>query len=94
MDIACFFKGSIKEEVIKILDSCGFDSEYGIDNLIGKSLLSIQGGLIRMHDLLVEMGKEIVRKGSGNELGRQSRIWDMDDFYRILHNKEVMSFLN
>ncbi|KAF3447684.1 hypothetical protein FNV43_RR08387 [Rhamnella rubrinervis] len=41
LDIACFFRGHHKTSAIKILDSCAFNSEYGISNLIAKSLLSI-----------------------------------------------------
>ncbi|KAF3447682.1 hypothetical protein FNV43_RR08385 [Rhamnella rubrinervis] len=89
LDIACFFKGRRKHDVIEILDSCGFDSQYGISNLVGKSLLSInEVDEIWMHDLLEEMGKDIVRRASGNELGRQSRIWNSDELYQILQNKE------
>ncbi|KAF3447862.1 hypothetical protein FNV43_RR08568 [Rhamnella rubrinervis] len=89
LDIACFFKGHHKAATIKILDSCAFNSEYGISNLIAKSLLSITGsGRIWVHDLFEDMAKYIVQKESGNQLARQSRIWDKDDLYQILVNKE------
>ncbi|KAF3457355.1 hypothetical protein FNV43_RR02012 [Rhamnella rubrinervis] len=104
LDIACFFNGFDKDDVIQILNSCGFEPIIGISNLINKSLLSINEVSpdtfnikvpgcdpkyrIWMHDLLQEMGKEIVRKESDNELGRQSRIWDTDDLYHILENEE------
>ncbi|KAF3447674.1 hypothetical protein FNV43_RR08377 [Rhamnella rubrinervis] len=92
LDIACFFRGRREIDFIQILDSCGFNSEYGISNLIAKSLLSINKyGTIWMHDLLEEMAKDIVRKESGNELARQSRIWNKDDLYQILVNKEGMN---
>nr|XP_048336856.1 disease resistance protein RUN1-like [Ziziphus jujuba var. spinosa] len=40
-----------------------------------------------MHDLLQEMGKEIVRAKSRNEPGRCSRIWNYDDLCHVLeHN--------
>ncbi|KAF3447680.1 hypothetical protein FNV43_RR08383 [Rhamnella rubrinervis] len=89
LDIACFFKGYPKTNVIRILDGCEFNSEYGISNLIAKSLLRItEHDMIWMHDLLEETAKDIVRKKSRNELARQSRIWDKDDLYQILVNKE------
>ena len=99
LDIACFFSGFDKDDVIQILNSCGFEPIIGISNLIDKSLLSINEygygkSKIRMHDLLQDMGKEIVRKESGNEVGRQSRIWDAVDLHHILENREVMCFLN
>ncbi|KAF3447685.1 hypothetical protein FNV43_RR08388 [Rhamnella rubrinervis] len=89
LDIACFFRGCLKTYAIGFLDGCGFKSEYGISNLIGRSLLSITGfGMIQVHDLLQDMAKHIVRKKSRNVLGRQSRIWNMDDLHQILVNKE------
>ncbi|KAF3447679.1 hypothetical protein FNV43_RR08382 [Rhamnella rubrinervis] len=89
LDIACCFRGYNETEVIEILDSCGFNSKYGISNLIAKSLLSIiEHGRIWMHDLLEEMAKDVVRKESGYELARQRRIWNKDDLYQILVNKE------
>lgn len=41
LNIAYFFKKYDKNLVIEILDSCGFDTEYEITNLVDKSLLSI-----------------------------------------------------
>nr|XP_048322039.1 disease resistance protein RPV1-like isoform X2 [Ziziphus jujuba var. spinosa] len=39
-----------------------------------------------MHDLLQEMGKEIVREKCCTEPGRRSRLWDNDDLYHVLEN--------
>ncbi|KAF3447865.1 hypothetical protein FNV43_RR08571 [Rhamnella rubrinervis] len=51
LDIACFFRGCLKTYAIGFLDGCGFKSEYGISNLIGRSLLSITGfGMIQGTD--------------------------------------------
>ncbi|KAF3437652.1 hypothetical protein FNV43_RR20408 [Rhamnella rubrinervis] len=87
LDIACFFNGYDRDQVIEILDSRGFDSEYGISNLIEKFLLSIQNNKLHMHDLLQEMGKEIVLNESRDEPGKRSRIWNVVDFYHILENE-------
>ena len=80
------------------MSSCDLEPKIGISNLIDKSLLSINDEygirMIWMHDLLQEMGKEIVRKVSGNDLERQSRIWDAVHLRCILENSEVMCFLN
>ncbi|KAF3437650.1 hypothetical protein FNV43_RR20406 [Rhamnella rubrinervis] len=86
LDIACFFNEYDKDNVVQVLDSCGFDSKYGISNLIGKSLLSIRHNELHMHDLLQDMGKKIVQKESPNEPGGQSRIWDPNDFFHVIEN--------
>nr|XP_024923478.2 disease resistance protein RPV1-like isoform X2 [Ziziphus jujuba var. spinosa] len=88
LDIACFFEGLSKDYVIQIMGDCGFYPEIGIRVLIDKSLLNVDKyGDLRMHDLLQEMGKEIVREKSRNESGGCSRIWDYDDLCHVLeHN--------
>nr|XP_048328518.1 disease resistance protein RPV1-like [Ziziphus jujuba var. spinosa] len=42
-----------------------------------------------MHDLLQEMGREIVREKSRNEPGRWSRLWDYKDVYHVLKNNSA-----
>ncbi|KAL6328608.1 hypothetical protein AAG906_003293 [Vitis piasezkii] len=64
LDIACFFKGQDKDYVIKLLKSCDFFPEIGIRNLIDKSLVTISYNKLCMHDLIQEMGWEIVRQES------------------------------
>ncbi|KAF3443058.1 hypothetical protein FNV43_RR16979 [Rhamnella rubrinervis] len=87
LDIACFFNGSEKDYIMKIMDCCGFFPEIGIRSLVDKSLLCMDhDNKLRMHDLLEEMGKEIVREKSRNEPGRRSRIWHSDDFYHVMNN--------
>ncbi|XP_037494999.1 disease resistance protein RPV1-like [Jatropha curcas] len=83
LDIACFFKGMKKEYVIKVLESCGFFPESGIGELIDKSLITILSGYLRMHDLVQEMGREIVRKESREDPSLRSRIWLDKDLYHV-----------
>ncbi|KAF3456180.1 hypothetical protein FNV43_RR00830 [Rhamnella rubrinervis] len=92
LDIACFFNGYYIDYVMNIMDMCGFFPEIGIRSLVDKSLLHMDHDRnklrIRMHDLLEETGKEIVREKSPKEPGRRSRIWLDDDFIHVL-NKET-----
>ncbi|KAF3457268.1 hypothetical protein FNV43_RR01925 [Rhamnella rubrinervis] len=65
LDIACFFNGYDKDDVMNIMDCCGFFPKIGIRSLVDKSLLHMHmdeedKNTLRMHDLLEEMGKEIV----------------------------------
>ncbi|BBH08999.1 LIM domain-containing protein, partial [Prunus dulcis] len=56
LDIAFFYKGKGKEEVIEILDSYGVCGRIGINALIHKSLLTIvRNNIVEMHDLIQEM---------------------------------------
>ncbi|KAF3456177.1 hypothetical protein FNV43_RR00827 [Rhamnella rubrinervis] len=89
LDIACFFNGSYIDNVMNIMDRCGFFPEIGIRSLVDKSLLHMDHdrNTLRMHDLLEEMGKEIVREKSPNEPGGRSRIWLDDDFIHVMNEE-------
>ncbi|KAK5786767.1 hypothetical protein PVK06_041412 [Gossypium arboreum] len=85
LDIACFFNGEEKDFVMKVLDGCEFFPDIGIDVLIKKSLLTVNKyNQLRMHDLLQEMGRKIVREKSIDELGKRCRLWEERDVYHVL----------
>ncbi|XP_022735584.1 TMV resistance protein N-like [Durio zibethinus] len=86
LDIACFFNWEKKDFVTKVLDGCEFSAGIGIDDLIDKSLIKIDkdNNYLWMHDLLQEMGRAIVRKKSPSEPGKQCRLWETKDVYRML----------
>lgn len=93
LDIACFFNGEDKDYVMKVLECCGFYPDVGIRVLINKSLITISRERIWMHDLLQEMGQEIVRQESIEEPGKRSRLWLYKDVYHVLSNDKVHDFL-
>ncbi|KAH9650305.1 ADP-ribosyl cyclase/cyclic ADP-ribose hydrolase [Citrus sinensis] len=85
LDVACFYKWENRDYVSKILDSCGFDPIIGISVLIEKSLLTVrENDRLWMHDLLQEMGQQIVRRQSPDEPGRRSRLWEEADVSHVL----------
>ncbi|KAF5459739.1 hypothetical protein F2P56_019660 [Juglans regia] len=58
-----------------------------IDVLVEKSLVSkSKYGWLSMHDLLKELGREIVRQECPEELGRRSRLFRVEDLYHVLKN--------
>ncbi|XP_040365786.1 disease resistance protein RPV1 isoform X2 [Rosa chinensis] len=87
LDISCFFIGMDKNYVTHVLDGCGFSSEIGIRVLHERCLItSHQGQKLMMHDLVRDMGREIVRAKSPNNLGKRSRLWHPDDVKSVLTN--------
>ncbi|KAG8633479.1 hypothetical protein MANES_18G107900v8 [Manihot esculenta] len=84
LDIACFFKGEDVYFVEKILDGCGFYVDLGINVLIDKSLITISNNKLWMHEMLQEMGWEIVQEESIEEPGNRSRLWHHEDVYHVL----------
>ncbi|KAG6627856.1 hypothetical protein CIPAW_15G158600 [Carya illinoinensis] len=91
LDIACFFKGEYKDYVTKILDGCGFFADAGIKKLNDKCLITIDKyDLLWMHDLIQDMGREIVRQESPEEPSKRSRLYFHEDVWEVLkENKGI-----
>ncbi|KAJ0954909.1 putative TIR domain, P-loop containing nucleoside triphosphate hydrolase [Helianthus annuus] len=88
LDVACFLKGWRKEDAIRMLESCGFDAKYGLSVLEQKSLIVTLKGrdvaVIDMHDHLVEMGKNIVRREHPDEPNKHSRLWIEEEIEHVM----------
>ncbi|XP_045797631.1 disease resistance protein RUN1-like [Trifolium pratense] len=85
LDIAFFFIGMDQEDVITILDDCGHYADIGISVLVQQSLITVdRKNKIGMHDLLRDMGREIVRKKSTEGGKEPSRLWHYEDVKYVL----------
>ncbi|XVF71349.1 hypothetical protein PTKIN_Ptkin12aG0030200 [Pterospermum kingtungense] len=87
LDVACFFKWYDRDDVTKILDGCyGCSAHSGITNLIDKCLLNVtKENKLGMHDLLQEMGRNVVRLESKRPEER-SRLWTPSDVCQVFKN--------
>ncbi|RHN67381.1 putative TIR domain, winged helix-turn-helix DNA-binding domain-containing protein [Medicago truncatula] len=93
LDIACLLRGDNKMAVIHLLEACEFFAESGIEVLLDKALIQIKSNWLSlaklqidgldMHDLLQEMGWEIVNQES-KEPGKRSRLWRAEEISDIL----------
>lgn len=94
LDVACFFKGETVEYVENTLQGCGFYPTIGISVLIDRSLVSIdEYNRLRMHDLIQDMGREIVREVSPLEPGKRSRLWYHEDVFEVLTENKVKLYI-
>ncbi|KAI9115549.1 hypothetical protein K1719_013218 [Acacia pycnantha] len=102
LDIACFFNWEKRVEVTKILENCGLHPTIGIQVLIEKCLLSTYISFngqeyVYMHDLLQEMGKNIVRQESPGDAGRRTRLWTSEQIDQVFRgnvgSKNVQSIV-
>ena len=89
LDIACFFKGRDKDNVVNILDACNLYPTFGIPNLVNKCLITISHNILWMHDLVQQMGREIVRQESPKVLKTRSRLWHYEDALEVLTRSKV-----
>ncbi|KAJ6858006.1 TMV resistance protein N isoform X1 [Populus alba x Populus x berolinensis] len=100
LDIACFFIGIQKEYVAKVLGArCRLNQEVVLETLSERSLIQfheciikdergLSGRTVTMHDLLRDMGREVVCKPSPLLLGKRTRIWNKDDAWNVLEQQK------
>ncbi|XP_027907247.1 TMV resistance protein N-like isoform X2 [Vigna unguiculata] len=94
LDIACFFIGKDRNDVIHILNGCGLFAENGIRVLVERSLVTVDDkNRIGMHDLLRDMGREIIRSKSPMELEERSRLWFHEDVLDVLSKETGTKFI-
>ncbi|QHO31492.1 Putative disease resistance protein [Arachis hypogaea] len=84
LDIACFFGGKRKKYVEHILGTKMSDPYLAIQEIRRKSLITIRNHEIHMHQMLRELGKNIVRDKYPEEPKYWSRLWDVEDFRKVL----------
>ncbi|KAL5538448.1 hypothetical protein UlMin_045544 [Ulmus minor] len=79
LDISCFFIGMKKDYVELILDGCELDAKTGINILLERSLLTIRENYgndqLMMHDLLRDMGRDLVQEKFPKEPENWIRLW-------------------
>ncbi|XP_061359121.1 TMV resistance protein N-like [Gastrolobium bilobum] len=93
LDIASFFKGERWEYVKRLLKVCDFFPIIRV--FASKSLITIdENGCLEMHDLIQEMGREIVRKESPSNHGDRSRIWYHKEVLQVLKENSIAANLN
>ncbi|XP_045832547.1 disease resistance protein RUN1-like [Trifolium pratense] len=88
LHICCFFIGKDRAYVSEIIDGCDLYAGIGITVLIERSLLKVEkNNKLGMHDLLRDMGREIVRERSIKLLGKRCRLWFHEDAHKVLTEK-------
>ncbi|KAH9783049.1 Disease resistance-like protein DSC1 [Citrus sinensis] len=88
LDIACFFKGEGKDRVLMLLHDRQYNVTQALSVLIDKSLIIEHNNRLHMHELLQEMGQEIVRQEDIKKPGKRSRLWHHKDVRHVLKHNE------
>ncbi|OIW14671.1 hypothetical protein TanjilG_33013 [Lupinus angustifolius] len=91
LDIACFFKGYELLEVEDILSAhYGVSVKYHIRVLVDKCLIKIEPfpKTVKLHDLIEDMGKEIVKQESPQDAGERNRLWLHQDIIHVLEENK------
>ncbi|KAI3788825.1 hypothetical protein L2E82_01603 [Cichorium intybus] len=87
LHIACFFMCEKEDYIVKLLAQCDLYPVVGIKNLIDRCLVYVEVGRVWMHQLIKEMGREVVRKESPKDPGKRSRLWRHQDCIDVLQNQ-------
>ncbi|XP_070672908.1 disease resistance protein RPV1-like [Malus domestica] len=88
LDISHFFINWHGTHVMAILDSCsGFCVESEIKTIQDRCLLDFDSPTFRMHDLIRDVGREIVRAECAMEPGKRSRLWHHEDVTSVLRDE-------
>ncbi|KAI8571177.1 hypothetical protein RHMOL_Rhmol01G0098400 [Rhododendron molle] len=90
LDVACFFVGIGRDFTIKILEGYNIFAEDGIRKLVDRCLIKYDWhGHIVMHDMIRDMGREIIRQESFEDPRKRSRLWYLDDVLEVLRDGTV-----
>ncbi|KAK3430952.1 hypothetical protein EUGRSUZ_E02160 [Eucalyptus grandis] len=84
LHIACFFKGCDSDYIKKVIDSCNFEIDIGLEILIERSLISIEHRTVEVHGLIQLMGMDIVNQECCDDPKIRSRLWMYDDVLDVL----------
>ena len=92
LNIACFFNHKNRDDVIKILDYLELHAKIGLRVLIDKSLIKFHENRLWMHDLIQEMGRDIVCQECSKDPGKRSRLWSFKDIDNVLTKNTVRGY--
>ena len=93
--VACFFVGKDRDVTETILNACDINTRSGISNLIDRCLLRIGwNNKLMMHQLVQEMGRDLVRQESPKKPWKRSRLWRHNESFEALNRKEVRNHVH
>ena len=87
-----FHAWPFKELAIQIWDLTGIcgSSRGSLNRLIDRCLVAVEAdGRLSMHDLLRNMGRNVVVQKGGCRPEMQTHIWDPSEAAKVLKNKQV-----
>ena len=78
-----------------MLDCYFVGARLWIHGLVRKSFLTVSNeNYVEMHDLIQELGYDIVRQECPEEPGRRSRLWHYEDIFHVLVKNKVKYCIN
>ena len=91
LHIACFFNGESVDIVECCLAKRFLDVTQGLRVLAEKSIISMKWGKIKMAELLVQLGRKLVREQSVSEPGKRQFLNDAIGIEEVLSDYKAVS---
>ncbi|GLJ24505.1 hypothetical protein SUGI_0468160 [Cryptomeria japonica] len=89
LDIACFFVGEDQDLAIRVWDGSNWNGMQGIQTLKDKCLVEVDDKkIIKMHDNLRDMGRQIAEEDSSKYPCRLWKSYDISVLQELLSRKE------
>ena len=92
LHIACFFTGVCVDSFKRYFANRSLEVNHGLEVLAQKSLISIEDERVKMHRLLRQMGREIVKKQSMKNPGKPLYLTGTNEIYDVLDEDTVSFF--
>lgn len=90
LDIACFFIDRQTMYAVYMWEACDLHPTEGIERLLSMSLVKIpENNTFCMHDLLRDLGREIIIQEDLRHTERRSRLWLPKEVERVLSREKV-----
>ncbi|GJT29476.1 hypothetical protein Tco_0909751 [Tanacetum coccineum] len=88
LDIACFLNGMTKKIVFKVLqdEESGFFPDIEIQYLVDKGLIKNHIFYVTLHNVIMEMGQELVSQEYPDEPGKRTRLMGQRDVLCVLRD--------
>ncbi|XP_039166877.1 disease resistance protein RPV1-like [Eucalyptus grandis] len=94
LDIAYFFGGYHFKCAFCMWDACNFFPKMGLETLSFMSLIKIgDNGMLKMHDQLRDLGREIIRQEDYHAFMNRSRLWLQEEALKIFQRTKVVKEL-
>ncbi|CAN6981606.1 unnamed protein product, partial [Brassica oleracea var. botrytis] len=84
LHIACFFVGFDVNRFKRYFANSSLEVNHGVEVLAQKSFIYIEDGFVKMHRLLQQMGREIVKKQSTENPGKRQFLTDTMEISHVL----------